>query len=173
MSISRFHVCVPKCYRCVHDNDRTWWYLRISRLPKESQISCNLLLTKRIPPLSKSVRKAIMNAYYPELLISSINLSEPDQDCLIRPYLGRRHRLVEECSFQAFILRNYPHHIDHIEELELDGILYSRIMAKTLADLYWRMRATWYLCSSPQEKDSANSTIKSQIVGEHRLDPRF
>lgn len=60
------------------------------------------------------------------------------QDCLIRPYLGRRRRPVRRSRFHAFNLRNYPFRVDQIEDLALGGILYARIIAETLADSYWR-----------------------------------
>lgn len=168
---SQFKVCVPKCYQYVHDDDRTWWDSRISKYPKEFQISYNVLLTERIPPFPKSVRETIINAYYPESLRSSIKSSEPDQDCLIRPYLGRRRRLVKQSRFQAFSLRNYPLHIDQIEELGLDGVLYAKIMAETLANLYWRAHVDandMEFVLAPPRKDSAHP-IKSHILGEHAV----
>ena len=69
---------------------------------------------------------------------SKIKSSEPDQDCLIRPYLGRRRRLERQSRFKGFSLRNYPLHTDQIEELGLPGELYAEIMAEALADIYWR-----------------------------------
>ncbi|KAL9104813.1 MAG: hypothetical protein Q9163_000261 [Psora crenata] len=172
-------VCVPDCYQYVCAEDRTWWDERIPRFPKDFQVPCNILVTDRITPLPEAVRDTIINLYCPESLRPSIRLSEPDQDCLIRPYLGRRRRLVRHSRYQAFSLRNYPLHLDQIEELELDRLLYARIMAETLADLYWRAHidandVEFVLAPprgghaiQPQEQLGHLTTIKSHILGEH------
>lgn len=71
-----------------------------------------------------------------------IMASEPNKDCLIRPYLGRRR--VEKTNtasqFTAFSLRNFPLHIDQMETLGIstnDIDQYARVMAETLAVMHW------------------------------------
>lgn len=179
LSTSQSRVRVPGCHQYIYCDDRTWWDERISRFPKDFQVPCNILITDRIPPFPKAVRDNITNLYCPESLRTSIKLSEPDQDCLIRPYLGRRRRLEKQSRFQAFSLRNYPLHIDQIEELDLDSILYARIMAETLADLYWRahidandvefvLAPTREPYPNQSEGYSADSTaMKSHNLGDH------
>ena len=99
--------------------------------------------------------------------------------CLVRPYLGRRRRLEKQSKSKSFSLRNYPLHIDQIEELKLDGKLYARIMAETLAHLYWgaHMDANdvEFVLAPPREGHSnpliahlpRRSTIGSETLGEH------
>lgn len=135
---SRSAAYVPGCCEYVSCDDRAWWDEHLSRFPKNFQIPCNLLVTNRIPSFSKTVRNTIIDLYCPESLKSSIKSSEPDQDCLIRPYLGRKRRFEIHSRFKAFSLRNFPLHIDQIEDLALDGVLYARAMAETLAILYWK-----------------------------------
>lgn len=132
-------ICVPTCHRYVQNDDKAWWDTNMPAFPKDFQISCNLLVTDRIPPFPEGVRNTITERYCPPALISSIKSSKPDEDCLIRPYLGRRRHVQKQkqSRFQAFSLRNFPLHVDQIEELQLDGALYARIMAETLARLYW------------------------------------
>lgn len=136
LPLNRSRVGVPGCHHFVYNDDRTWWDKQVLRFPKDFQIRCNILITDRIPPFPQEVRDTITDLYCPESLRSSIKLSKPDQDCLIRPYLGRRRRLEKQSRFQAFSLRNYPLHIDQIEESGLDSVLYAKIMAETLAGLY-------------------------------------
>ncbi|KAI4114211.1 MAG: hypothetical protein LQ345_004975 [Seirophora villosa] len=171
-------VCVPACHGYVPSDDRTWWDSNLSAFPKGSQISCNVLITERIPPFLDGARSAIIERYCPEELTASIKSSKPDEDCLIRPYLGRR-RLVprrKQSQFRAFSLRNYPLHVDQIEELQLDGALYARVMAKTLASLYWiaHMDANdvEFVLAPPRhnqtDTESAGAhTMQSSILGDH------
>ena len=39
--------------------------------------------------------------------------------------------------FESFSLRNFPLHVDQMEDKNLDTILYAQMMAETLAQLYW------------------------------------
>ncbi|KAI4097980.1 MAG: hypothetical protein LQ339_006641 [Xanthoria mediterranea] len=132
-------ICVPSCHRYISSDDKTWWDSNISSYPTEFQVSCNLLITDRIPPFPVEVRTTIIEKYCPRTLIPSIKSSRPDEDCLIRPYLGRRRRAKGQkaSKFQAFSLRNFPLHVDQMEELGIDGELYASMMAETLAYLYW------------------------------------
>lgn len=140
---------------------------RLSRYP---------LITERIPPLPKQVRDSIIDLYCPDSLKASAKVSDPDQDCLVRPYLGRRRRLVKQSRFQAFSLRNYPLHVDQMEDLELDIRHYARLMAEALADLYWRARVDanaveFVLAPSPslRQQDHTNTAyiIKSYLLEDH------
>ena len=64
-------------------------------------------------------------------------MSEVDQDCMIRAYLGRRRFREKQPTF--FSLRSYCMHADQMEELGLDRVLYAEVMAETLTELYWKV----------------------------------
>ena len=175
-------VLVPKCHEYVSSHNHEWWHQQLWRFPKDFQIPCNALVSERIPPFSQKVRDTIVEEYCPDLLRSKIDLiklSEPDQDCLIRPYLGRRRRLEKQSKYKSFSLRNYPLHIDQIEHLRMDGKMYARIMAETLADLYWSVNVDAndieFVLAPPRDNyiiqsgiHSAQSLIvKSDKLGEH------
>ena len=171
---------VPDCYKYVSSDHDAWWDEHLFRFPKEFQIPCNILVTNRIPPFSKAVRESLIDLYCPESLKSSIKSSEPDHDCLIRPYLGRRRRLERQSRFKAFSLRNHPLHVDQIEHLALDGAFYARVMAETLATLYWKAHidandVEFVLAPPPTTSQSvpiqkplaSDSVIQSESLGEH------
>ncbi len=109
-----------------------------------------------------------------------ISSSEPDHDCLIRPYLGRRRRFEMQSRFKAFSLRNYPLHADQIEDLGLDGALYARVMAETLAVMYWKAHIdandVEFVQAPPAKADCSvnsggllahHSVFQSPSLGEH------
>ena len=164
-------VSLPTCHQLVRSDDQEWWNKQISRFPKEIQIFCNTLITDRIPPFPQEVRDTIIDRYCPEQLRLLIKSSDPDQDCLIRPYLGRRRRLVRQSRFQAFSLRNYPLHVDQMEELALDRMMYAEIMAETLAHIYWIAHVdandVEFVLAPPSSKP--NVTIDSDILGKHSV----
>ena len=172
-SISKFSV--PYCYGYISSHNQEWWHQQLMKFPKDFQVACNALLSERIPPFPRKVRDRIIEEFCPDSLrakIESIKSSEPDQDCLIRPYLGRRRRLEKQSKYKSFSLRNYPLHIDQIEKLELDGKLYARIMAETLADLYWRAKVDAndieFVLAPPRDGCMApSSSLGSGILGEH------
>lgn len=168
-SANNWSVQIPNCHQYVPQDDSTWWKEHISQFPKEEvESATNALISDRIAPFSKGVRDTLIKLYCPASLRPSIEKSRQDQDCLIRPYLGRRRQLAKQSRFKCFKLRNYPLHMDQIEELSLDGALYARIMAETLAELYWRA----HIDASDIEFVLAPTTskgIQSQALGDHQV----
>ena len=182
LSDSLPRLLVPACHEYVSCHNQKWWDERLSKFPKEFQVPCNALISERIPPFTKPVRDILIEQYCPDSLRPNIDLiksCEPNQDCLIRPYLGRRRRLEKQSRYKSFSLRNYPLHIDQIEELKLDGKIYARIMAETLGHLYWEANVDANdveFVLAPPRKDHGNqldvpsrhnSTIKGEKLGDH------
>ncbi|KAI4248858.1 MAG: hypothetical protein L6R40_000870 [Gallowayella cf. fulva] len=107
--------------------------------------------------------------------------SEPDEDCLIRLYLGRIRWRRGGSKIAPFSLRNDPLHLDQIESLELDFNLYAMILAEALADLYWRAHVdakdVEFVLASPWEGDTIHdegavgrpARIHSVYLGEHAV----
>ena len=160
---------IPACHQYVSNQDPLWEEL-IERFPS-NLVPCNSLITERIPPFPQDVRDRLIDKYCPDQLKASIISSEPDRDCLIRPYLGRRRlppRTTGRPKFQAFSLRNYPLHLDQLEELSLDCIFYARIMAEVLANLYWKAKIDANdieFVLAPQIEHS--ESIHSLFLGDH------
>ncbi|KAI4256808.1 MAG: hypothetical protein LQ352_001933 [Teloschistes flavicans] len=167
---SHMTVSVPACHYFASAQD-PWWDERLSAFPAQFQLACNVLITDRILPFPEVVRRRIVHLYCPGNLQSSINNSEPNQDCLIRPYLGRR-RLgkSKQSRFEAFSLRNYPLHLDQIEQLSLDSFLIARVMAETLANIYWRAHVDAndieFVLAPPKDTTQAN-IMGSPVLGDH------
>ena len=131
-------IYIPDCYQYVKNDDSAWWTDNIRSFPQQYQTPCNALITDRIQPFSEQVRHRIIDTYCPERLRTEIKASERNQDCLVRPYLGRRRRLrTQSRSNPFFSLRNHPLHLDQMEDLELDIQSFAKILAETLAYLFW------------------------------------
>lgn len=82
--------------------------------------------------------------------------------------------------FKSFSLRNFPLHIDQIEDLGLPAILYAQILAETLAELYWRVHVdandVEFVLAPPFQDNSPrwlpgppnpDNVIKSDVLGDH------
>ncbi|KAL9111488.1 MAG: hypothetical protein Q9227_004166 [Pyrenula ochraceoflavens] len=163
-------VRIPRCLQYVPTENTTWWSEEIKRFP-DTYEACNALITERIPPLPQTVRERIIDLYCPEALRKVIKGSNSDEDCLIRPYLGRRRRLEKQSRFHAFSLRNYPLHADQIEELGLDGPYYAEAMAEMLASMYWNAHIdandVEFVLAPAKEGPSPMKILHSEVLGEH------
>ncbi|KAL3464547.1 zinc finger protein-domain-containing protein [Aspergillus heterothallicus] len=145
---STCNINIPLCHRFIAPTD-AWWADNLDQFPLGDE-PCNMIEMQRIPPVAESARKLLIQRYCPTSLVNEILRSETNRDCLIRPYLGRRRiRPTSAPSrFKAFSLRNYPLHLNQMEEIgipEEDILGYSRKMADTLAFLHWvATRGTWF-----------------------------
>lgn len=105
--------------------------------------SCGLI-SARIPPLPLPLRAALIHSLCPKAVVarkSDILGRAENADCLVRLYLGRRGvgRKNSKVDPGSFSLRNFPLHVDEMEELGLDTGYYARVMAESLAVLHWRV----------------------------------
>ncbi|CAG8292220.1 unnamed protein product [Penicillium olsonii] len=137
---------IPLCHNFIKPEDEEWWFQNHDIFP-QGHTPCNMIESQRIPAFEESTRTLLIQKFCPEEIKQVIMDSEPDRDCLIRPYLGRRrtHSPSSQTSsrFRAFSLRNYPLHEDQMEELGIstDDIQhYARIMADALAMMHWVAR---------------------------------
>ena len=169
---NKLSIQVPGCHQFIRSDDLAWWNAQAAAFPANFQ-PCSTLVTERIPPFPEGVRHRLIDKYCPAHLRELIKSSTPNRDCLIRPYLGRRRWLGKESRFQAFSLRNYPLHADQIEELGLDGRLYARIMAETLAHLYWRVQIdakdVEFVLAPPPAFVEDGKAIESNVLGKHQV----
>ncbi|KAI1173522.1 zinc finger protein-domain-containing protein [Nemania sp. FL0916] len=108
----------------------------VHRFPR-GYSACNLLLTERIHPVPETIRHHLVKRFFPRKLAHDINADPNNHDCLIRPYLGKRRRLYSKSVLSSYSLRNFPLHLDQIEELGLDAFVYSHCMAQALAFMHW------------------------------------
>jgi hypothetical protein len=169
-------ICIPRCHRYVQTDDVEWWTAHLARFPSAFQIPCNVLVSDRIPPFPQPVRDILTDLFCPASLIPSIKASQPDRDCILRPYLGRRGRPEQgpppPSRFQAFSLRNLPLHVDRMERLELDVKRVATMMAETLALLYWTAAVDANdveFVLAPARVECPGTTLPSAALGTHAL----
>lgn len=130
-------VQVPRCFHFIDAGNTAWWSENLLRFPK-GYSPCNILQSERIPPLSLLIRERLIAKYCPMALIDEIKASVSNKSCLVRPYLGRRrHGAQRPKRFEAFSLKNFPLHLDQMEQLDLNVASYAEIMADALAMMHW------------------------------------
>jgi hypothetical protein len=141
---------IPICHRFLLANspeNETWWTENRGKFP-QGYSPCNTIQSERIPAMPEKIRSLLIDNFCPGPLIADIKKSDVNRDCLVRPYLGKRHYREGEGGnsrqkatlFSAFSLRNSPLHLDQMEGLGIDCKdlgSYARIMAKTLATMHW------------------------------------
>ena len=117
--------------------DSAHWEGLLTQLP-EGFAACEALVNERIMPLGMDVRRLLAEKYCVGHDADAIAADEANECCLIRPYLGRRRRQPSRQNRLGFFsLRNFPFHLDQMEELALPVEGYVVAMADTLAFLHW------------------------------------
>jgi hypothetical protein len=169
---------VPTCYDFIKATDQDWWSLNQQKFPS-GYTPCNMIQSQRIPPFSETTRELLITNYCPSKIAQQIRTSEPNKDCLIRPYLGRRRTQKPHCmsQFSAFSLRNYPLHIDQMETLGMTSNSiqqYARTMAETLAIMRWIGEIDGndieFVLAPPNDSNWGGSSEKGDsVLGVHSL----
>ncbi|KAN0070175.1 Zinc finger domain containing protein [Elaphomyces granulatus] len=170
---------VPQCHRFIGKRDE-WWKGNLTRFPANYS-PCNILQSQRIPSVPKPIREILIDEYCPSSLIPEIKASDANRDCLIRPYLGRRRVMKTRnlSRFRAFSLRNFPLHIDQMEELGIppsDIKFYAETMASTLAMMHWLGQIDGndieFVLAAPnpdRENHTGQAAVTSNILGDHSM----
>lgn len=170
----RLQIQIPACYDFIKPTDQEWWSVYEHKFPP-GYTPCNIVLSQRIPPFSEPTRRLLVSNFCPPKIAQQILNSEPDKDCLIRPYLGRRRTQKPHTTsrFTAFSLRNFPLHVDQMESLGIptsDIQQYARVMAETLAVMHWVAEIDGndieFVLAPPREN---GLKMKSAILGEHSM----
>lgn len=128
------------------------WNDILPRLPAGSS-ACQALISERIPPMPHEVRRLLVERFWngPIDKRDTILNDKRNENCLIRPYLGRRRTTAQpgepetalasgeprRRTLQLISLRNYPLHIDQVDALGLPAHEYAGAMADALAFLLW------------------------------------
>ena len=132
---------IPKVMDWVTPTVKSFWALYGLRFPVDVDAKSFAMISTRIYPVPLPVREAIVDALCAPVIQKRKDelLARPEnKDCLIRVYLGRRETNSAKISFRDFRLRNFPLHVNEMENLQLDTDSFARLMAQTLAILHWK-----------------------------------
>ncbi|KAL7820573.1 zinc finger domain-containing protein, partial [Trichoderma aethiopicum] len=141
---------IPQSVGFLDAEDDAAWSVILPRLPPD-YAACNAITSEKILPVEASARRLLVQKFRPDVDVEEIMRSQSNEHCLVRPYLGRRryHQSeMEEAStaesrrrrLRALSLRNYPLHMDQMEQLGIDPRGYAVAMADALAFLHWVAR---------------------------------
>ncbi|OAA63158.1 hypothetical protein ISF_05034 [Cordyceps fumosorosea ARSEF 2679] len=118
------NVNIPHHITFLNQTPILFWPAILPRLPAGFE-ACEALVSERIPPMSLALAR-----------------DKANESCLVRPYLGRRRpeQGGPGPKQRFFSLRNFPLHMDQMEELGLPVAAYATAMADALAFLHWTAR---------------------------------
>lgn len=133
-SVSGFRVNIPRHIDFLSPSSPTWPDI-LPRMP-EGFTACQALISERIMPLPRPARQLLVQKFWAGDANAIVD-DKRNEHCLIRPYLGRRRVGARGSMFKAISLRNYPLHVDQLEELGLPTTEYASAMADALAFLLW------------------------------------
>ncbi|KAK8862850.1 zinc finger protein-domain-containing protein [Apiospora arundinis] len=169
-------VIVPKCYAFIPNDYPGWQDGKVLVRFPPGYAACNTLITERIPPMSESVRHRIIKKLCPQTATSlpeQIKADNKNYDCLVRPSLGRGKHGRGRSRLSFFSLRNYPLHLDQMEELGLRPQNYSSAMAKALAFLYWVAKIDAndieFVLAPPSHNSTDRARFMSDFLGSYSL----
>ena len=135
-------VLVPRVHRYISKADE-WWKTHDHMFPPEDRTPENLLISEHIPPIDVIGRNALIDYFCPEKLRPAAKLQDSNNDCLVRPYLGKRRDHITRFRpgpKTYFGIRNFPLCLDQMEDIGLDTKGFASAMADTLAILHWGAR---------------------------------
>lgn len=183
-------VTIPRSFGYLSSQDGTTWSGILPRLP-ENYTGCNAIVSEKIIPFGTSIRRLLVQKFRPDVDEESVISSQSNEHCLIRPYLGRRRYRRSETEpateqsrqrLRAFSLRNFPLHLDQMEQLRIDPGDYAMAMADALAFLHWIAKVDgndveFVLARPRSQPDAASSQMQlesrcfdnTNILGPHTM----
>ena len=157
----------PAHFELIRSDDQEWWDSQATNFPTGYE-HCNTLLTERILPLPRKARESLVDLFCPEKAKISVKKNRQDEDCLVRPYLGRRTFNAAPSRF--FTLRNKPLCVNQLESIHLPIHEYATAMAETLAVIYWHSKTDAndieFVLAPGREGEEG---YYSPILGSHKL----
>ena len=135
-----FRVNIPRSFAFLQPDSSKWPSL-LARLPPNFT-SCEAILNERIMPMPLSARELLAKRYWTGENTAAMAAEKTNESCLVRAYFGRRSKASTTerkrlNKLQFFSLRNFPLHIDQMEELALPVAAYATAMADALAFMHW------------------------------------
>jgi hypothetical protein len=124
---------IPEHRALILGTDMAFWMGVDGRFPAGFQ-PCDTLATEHILPFERSARENLIDRFFLPRIKDRIKRNPEDEDCLVRPYLGRLTH--SHSPFPLFTLRNKPLHVDQMREIGLPVEEYARTMADALAVMY-------------------------------------
>ncbi|ETR98898.1 hypothetical protein M419DRAFT_87747 [Trichoderma reesei RUT C-30] len=119
---SRFtSFAIPQSVGFLDAQDDAAWSAILPRLPPD-YTACNAIVSEKILPVKDSARRLLVQTFRPDVDAEDILRSQSNKHCLVRPALS---------------LRNFPLHMDQMEQLGIDPSGYAVAMADALAFMHW------------------------------------
>jgi hypothetical protein len=156
---------IPEMFWYANDKTSGFWDENLSKFPFTTvfpEKPRHALCMERILPLPRPLRHLLVDQYCQSDKDEAKNYA-PNQDCLVRPILGRR-RFGSGSGRARFSLRNFRLHLDQFEELNLDAHEYIIAMADAMATLHFlakvdAMDIEFVIGSTPSDMLSGGASL--------------
>lgn len=113
---------------------KEYWETNLKKFPASHRDIGAAFQVDRILPLPQSIREALIDLYFDDEIIEKAKDDEENKPCLIRIYLGANE--IKSPTYDS--LRNFPMHLNMIEDLKLDKTILADEMAIALATIQWQ-----------------------------------
>ncbi|KAH7322918.1 zinc finger protein-domain-containing protein [Stachybotrys elegans] len=165
---------VPSLHTWISPGSEKFWADNMPLFPKKTVTEKFALVAERVFPVPLPVREALVDTLCPSAIKKRKQefLAQPEnKSCLIRIYLGRRETTRTKTNLQNLKLRNFPLHVNEMEEMDLDTKHFAEVMAQALAILHWKAGVDgndieFVLGSSPMrfQRPSLEVTLQSDML---------
>ena len=96
---------VPQCYEFINETNEVWWKDHLPLFPTDQRVPSKVLVSEPIPPVSPTIRAALIEKYCSPTLQGRAVDDGANADCLIRLYLGAKRPDPGTRLSQFFTLR--------------------------------------------------------------------
>lgn len=167
-------VRIPEMYWYANNRTSGFWEENLDKFPFTPTFpkkARDALCMERVLPLPRPLRHLLIDRYCPSDKDEAKSYG-PNQDCLVRPILGRRRFGSGKIGFS---LRNFRMHLDQFEELGLDMGEYLVAMADALAVLHCQAKVDandieFVIGSAPLDLQSNGAYVASADI--RNMEPR-
>ncbi|CAA9960341.1 DUF3669 domain containing protein [Pyrenophora teres f. maculata] len=161
-------VRIPEMYWFANEQTSGFWDENLNKFPFTTTFpkkSRDALCMERVLPLPRPLRHLLIEKYCMGDKEEAKSYG-PNQDCLVRPILGRRRFGSGKIGFS---LRNFRLHLDQFEELNLNIEEYLYAMADAMATLHCIARVDamdieFVIGSTPSEMQSGGACLTSADI---------
>lgn len=175
-------VSVPRPVRLVTSDEGHIHRSIVEALPNDVQSSSDVVEMERVLPLPKTIRRALIERFYPEksedhavspTVVQGVLGLVPNKHCLVRPYVGMGSKTYTQAHFS---LRNFILSLQSLRDLGFDVEGLATTLGKAYAIMHWGAHVDgddveFVLGSSTTDSpDSQEASLQSREISLHLLD---
>lgn len=176
-------VSVPRPVRLVTSDEGQAYRSIVKALPNDIQNSSDVVEMERVLPLPKTIRRALIEIFYPEqseghavspAVLQGVLDLVPNKHCLVRPYVGLDSKTYTHTHFS---LRNFILSLRSLRDMGFDVKGLATTLGKAYAIMHWGAHVDgddieFVLGSSAIDSPDSNDkpSFQNRKIGLHLID---